>query len=73
MMTFTLSDKQEKQWIEFQKKHADCCMKKTGRRLASPSGGGFSITFHPTGLGDGVSIKCHFCGETENITDYDTW
>lgn len=69
MLKFILSDKQVEQYHDFQKKHADCCLKKTG----SPSGGSFDIIFHPTGIGNAVSVKCKFCGEHEDITDYSTW
>ena len=70
---FKLNDTQTEQWHEFQKKHQQCCVKKTGRRLASPSGGGCSVIFTPTGIGDVVHFKCHFCGEEENVTDYGSW
>lgn len=73
MINFVLSDKQEKQWHEFQEKHKECCRKKTGRDIASPSGGGYSVIFSPTGIGDIVHFKCHFCGQEENVTDYDCW
>ena len=73
MLNFTLSDKQVEQWHEFQEKHKDCCRKRTGRPIASPIGGGFEIIFTPTGIGDGVTFKCNFCGKTENATDYDMW
>lgn len=73
MLKFELSDKQTEQWVKFQDKHKNCCKKKTGREFASPSGGGYSIIFTPTGIGDIVHFKCHFCGKEEDATDYDTW
>lgn len=73
MLTFKLSDKQTEQWHEFQKEHSGCCKKKTGREFASPIGGGYHIIFTPTGIGDGVTLECGFCGEKKDITDYDMW
>lgn len=33
----------------------------------------FDYTFTPTGIGDGVDIRCNYCGEVEDITDYSEW
>ena len=72
-MKFELSEEQEKQWDKFQKEHKDCCKKRTGRLLASPTGGGHSIIFTPTGIGTCVRFHCPFCGKMEDVTDYESW
>ena len=32
-----------------------------------------TLKFTSTGLGWSVSVTCPFCGETQNLTDYETW
>ena len=34
---------------------------------------GFSYRYTPTGIGTGITIRCNYCGEEEDITDYSTW
>ncbi len=48
---------------EFAKDHPYGCGRKTD----------FSIRFTATGLGVRVVITCHGCGQTADISDYDTW
>ena len=73
MRTFKLNDEQEKQFNLFQERHINCCKRKDGKFLISPIGGNFSVQFHPTALGDIITIHCTSCGEHEDITDYSTW
>ena len=63
---FKLSEKEAKAAEEFENKHKDC-------HIPTTIGGGIEYKFTPNAIGTGVSIKCCFCGEEENITDYDIW
>ena len=87
MFEITISDNQEKQAEEFRKNHKNCELDiryKGVERLwriitrkplikFGPYPNHFSYIIDPTGIGYGVSIKCNYCGETLDITDYDTW
>ena len=33
----------------------------------------YSLVFSTTGIGVGVDVKCGFCGEKHDITDYGSW
>ncbi len=66
MIRFQLNEKEEKEAREFMNKHKPCLVPTT-------IGGGFSFIFSPTSVGYSVIIKCDICGETLNVTDYDSW
>jgi hypothetical protein len=36
-------------------------------------GGGVSVSFMPTSLGNVVKCECHICGQTTDITNVDNW
>ena len=61
-----LSENEIKKDEEFEEKHKKCYRPTT-------IGVGIEYKFFPNAIGTGVSIKCGFCGEEENITDYDLW
>jgi hypothetical protein len=65
MINFTLTDIEEKSYHEFYSKHTNCF--KDNRSMTSPIE--FIIT--PTSLGIEVMVKCIYCGEVKNITEYD--
>ena len=63
---FKLHENEIKKAEAFEKKHRKCYVPTT-------IGGGIEYKFYPNAIGTAVSIKCQFCGEEENITDYDLW
>lgn len=63
---FKLHENEIKKAKEFIEKHKKCYIPTT-------IGGGIEYTFLPNAIGTGILIKCGFCGEEENITDYDLW
>lgn len=59
---------------KFYETHKECRVDpETGKHKFGAIGGGSSITFTPTGLGNLVSVKCHGCGSEIDITDIDCW
>lgn len=42
------------------------------RKSPDPAGQDYNITYIPSSIGMGVHIACR-CGETKDITDYDTF
>lgn len=63
---FKLSENEIKRAEEFEKKHEKCYVTTT-------IGGGIEYKFCPNAIGTAVYIKCGFCGDEENITDYNLW
>lgn len=63
---FELTENETKKAEEFEEKHRKC-------HKPTTIGGGIEYKFFPNAIGAAVSIKCGFCGEEENITDYDCW
>jgi hypothetical protein len=61
---FKLYEKEIEKAKEFEEIHKKCYKPTT-------IGGWIEYKFFPNAIGTGVSIKCGFCGEEENITDYD--
>lgn len=61
----------------------DTCLRRLWRRLLGkplfshklgPYPGQFTYLVDTnSGIGVGVSIRCNYCGETLDITDYDSW
>lgn len=66
MVEFKLNDNEIKKALEFEEKHKDC-------HKTTTIGGGFEYRFLPNAIGTAIFVKCLFCGEEENITDYDLW
>lgn len=66
MVEFKLYDSEEKKALEFEEKHKNC-------HKTTTIGGGFEYKFIPNAIGTAIFVKCQFCGEEENITDYDLW
>ena len=65
----TLNEKEEKEYIDFVKKHKKC------REHSEDCLGNFYLSYKitPTGIGDIIKIKCEQCGEEKDITDIDSW
>lgn len=42
-------------------------------KFGGPYPSHFDYIFTPTGIGVGVSIRCNYCGEVKDITDYSEW
>lgn len=59
-LSFSLSECEYKDYMNFRKKHKECHKPIT-------------ISFTPTGIGNGVYCKCEGCGETIDITDVNSW
>lgn len=52
---------------KFIAKHKPC------RTNVGAIGGGYTIMFTPTGLGNLIVVKCDICGAEKNITDISWW
>lgn len=65
--TFPLNENETEQYHKFVAEHKSC------RQKAGIIGGGYSITFYPTGLGCAVIVKCDICGAKKDITDISCW
>lgn len=63
---FKLHENEIKKAEEFIEKRKNCYIPTT-------IGGGTEYKFLPNAIGTAVFIKCGFCGEEEDITDYDLW
>lgn len=72
-MNFRLSPVEYLRWEKFQEDHEDCMENPDGSHKFGTIGGGISISFMGTGLGNLVSCKCHACGKTVDITDSSNW
>ena len=72
-MIFRLNEKEAQNANDFMKEHKNCCKEKLGKPFFSSTGGQFSYTITPTGLGLGISIKCNACGEQKDITNSEDW
>lgn len=71
-MKFVIKDEKELKAIkEFKQHHCDKC--KIYDNSGLPITPLFTYSFTPTGIADAITIKCNFCGEEENITNYDIW
>lgn len=57
----------------FADKHKNCRINEDGSHKFGAIGGGLSVSFMGTGLGNIITCKCHACGETADITDSDCW
>ena len=68
-----LSKVEYARWEKFQEDHRNCMRLPDGRHRFGTIGGGISISFMGTGLGNLVSCKCHTCGKSVNITDCSNW
>ena len=53
--------------------HNKCLKDENGENKFGAIGGGISILFETTGIGDVVVCKCGGCNKKVNITDYDCW
>jgi len=54
---FKLNDVEEQRYEEFKSNHC----------------GQIEVIFHPGGIGTNVYVKCLGCGESLEISDYDSW
>lgn len=71
-MTFVIKDEKELKAIKkFKQHHCDKCT--VYNREGFPITPVFTYGFTPTGIADAITIKCIFCGEEENVTNYDIW
>ena len=70
---FRLNKVETLRYEQFRKNHANCRISSNGRSKFGCSGGGFSITFYPTGLGSNVICRCEGCKSYADITDFDSW
>lgn len=71
-ITFTISDSNELKAIKmFKEKHCKKCT--IYNREGFPVTPLFTYSFTPTGIADAIIIKCTFCGEEKNVTNYDVW
>lgn len=44
-----------------------------GKSIYPTNHGHFSYIVNPTSIGIGISIRCNYCGEEVDITDYSVW
>lgn len=72
--TFRMNVNEYFRYNKFAEAHKDCRVdRETGRHKFGTIGGGLSVSFMSTGLGDIITVKCHACGEELDITDVDCW
>ena len=71
--SFEMTPVEYLRWQKFQEEHRDCQRRPDGLPRFGAIGGGMSVTFAPTGLGNLVSVRCGHCGTTVDITDTDCW
>lgn len=64
--TFTLSDKEYENAMEFAKGHEKC-------RTGTATGEKLQYIFIPGGIGTYTFIECLICKDKKNITDFDCW
>lgn len=67
-VSFKLDKVETWRYEEFCERHRKCVSGKNGA-----IGGGISVEFMPTGLGNIVHCKCRFCGKEEDITNSGNW
>ena len=71
---FELTENETKAAAEFRKEHSHKEELEADGKLAfSTLGMQFTYEITPGGLGNGIVIKCNYCGETKDITDIDNW
>ena len=64
------------EWLRYKKfceDHGNCMRNPDGSHRFGAIGGGVSVTFMPTGLGNIVKVKCETCGRTYDLTDVNCW
>lgn len=72
--SFKMNLTEYKAYRDFLEKHKDCQRDpQTGLSRFGAAGGGTEVSFVPTGLGTLISVRCHGCGESKDITDIDSW
>jgi hypothetical protein len=76
--TFTIHDTELALFEKFKEEHEKTCVYH-GDTMANPGHiryftptSAYTIFFKPTGVGDGVHVKC-LCGAEVDITDYELW
>lgn len=72
-MNLNLTEKEEKERIEFINNHKNCVQEILNKPFFSTTGGQFTYLITPTGLGNCISIRCNVCGDIKDITDSDIW
>ncbi len=81
--TFSVSGSEWEKYLEWRKEHNETCsisperqnehFEKTGRFLTGMIGGGETFSFHPTGIGTSIKVRCDICEVEQDITDYGLW
>jgi len=74
-MKFELSGKELETFKKWDKEHKKTCEvihRATTGEFMDAVGYRLEFIFSPTGLGDGITVKCA-CGEKCNCTDIDSW
>jgi len=67
-MIFVLSEQEVITYREWEKTHRETC-KKT-KRLKTNN---LAFIFKGTSIGDTSSVKCDWCKEEKDLTDYTNW
>ena len=70
MRTFEISDKQEKKFKNWNKKHKKKC--KYALENKPTEGGRLIFSFQPNGLGTLTVVQC-ICGDKCDLTDNSNW
>ena len=72
--TFELNEVETQRANDFIKKHSHAEELDKERKVGFTAlGHQFTYEITPGGFGPLVSIKCNYCGESEDITDIDNW
>jgi len=67
-MIFVLSIEEVTTYREWEKNHKETCGKT--KRLKTNN---LAFIFRPTSLGDCITVKCEWCKEEKDLTDYKSW
>jgi hypothetical protein len=73
MLFFTAKTKAEKHDVRFTIEEIDALSEFAHDHQKRGHGAIFDLAVHDTGIADAVDVTCHGCGETKDITDYDSW
>lgn len=66
LSSFPLNKKEETRLKAFYKAHGK-------HYTTSATGGKYTYSFTPSGIGTFSEVRCNVCGKSKNITDFNNW
>ena len=70
---FYMDPTEDARYSAFCEDHKNCMRNSDGSHRYGTIGGGISVEFMPTGLGNIIQCKCHTCGKIVDITNTLNW